>query len=285
MLTLSDRTTSSFPVSIGTALALESIFIEGPMPYYDKERKIPNIVKLNTYSEIWINLTTLIRNISGASDKNVFTIATSKDIVDVLISEIEVINDLFAIEGKGICIPRYYYCSYKQLKSSYKEDKVRFRKEKTDLQLIYSNKVKEVLKLLYKNTDEYSLFDSEIKSDIHSNSLIMTHIPYDLISHTKFNKLDLLETHTGKLKTKHDWYSKYYPVGNIDLSNLPFHKILLLVLGDHVLIQPNDIRLRRLITEVAKKGKWTTATTLDKIKRDFEVYIAEPFVVSYLKSL
>lgn len=180
MLTLSNRATSSFPISIGTALALESVFIEGPLPYYDRERKIPNEVRLNNYNEIWINLTTLIRNISGASDKDIFTIASAKDILDVLISEIEVINDLFAIEGKGTCIPRYYYCTYKQLKSSYKDDKVKFRKEKTDLQLIYSNKVKEVLKLLFKSTDEYSLFDSEVKSDIRSSSLIITHIPYDL---------------------------------------------------------------------------------------------------------
>lgn len=285
MPNLNERTTSSFPLSIGTALALESVFLEGPMPHYDNERKIPNVVKLNNYSEIWINLTTLIRNISGASDKTAFTIASPKEIMDILISEIDVINDLFAIEGKGVCIPRYYYCSYKQLKASYKEDKVKFRKEKTDLQLVYSDKVNKTLKLLFNSTDEYSLFDSQIKSDLYTNSLIITHIPYDLLSSSKFNKLDLLETHTGKLKTKHDWYSKYYPVGNIDLSNLPFLKILLLILGDHVLIQPNDIRLRRLITEVAEKGKWTTATTLEKVMHDFEIHVHEPFVVQYLKSL
>lgn len=285
MPNLNNRTTSSFPLSIGTALALESIFIEGPMPYYDKERNIPNVVKLNNYSEIWINLKTLIRNISGASDKDIFTRANPKEIMEILIAEIDVINDLFSIEGRGVCVPRYYNCNYDKLKSKYREDKVKFRKEKTDLQLIYTDKVNKTLKMLFDNTDEYSLFDSEIRSDMHTNSLIITHVPYDLLSYNNFNKLDLLETHTGKLKTKHEWYTKYYPIGNIDLSNLPFLKILLLVLGDHVLIQPNDIRLRRLITEVAEKGKWTTATTLEKVKHDFEIHINEPFVVQYLKSL
>ena len=281
----SSRTTSSFPISIGTALALESIFLEGKLPKYDKEREIPNIIKLKNYDEIWINVYTLIRNISGAVDKNIFRHADPKEILDVLLDEVDNINSLFAIEGNGLCVPKYYYCSYKKLKNKYKNNEVRFREDKTDLQKFYSYKVGKVLELINKSTEGINSFDSEIKSDKHTRSLIITHIPYDLLSYNNFHKLDLLETHTGKLKTRFQWYSKYYPIGDYDLSNLPFLKLLLLVLGDHVLIQPNDIRLRRMIYEASEKGKWTTATTIDKVKSDFENYISEPFVVKFLKSL
>ncbi len=285
MLLSSSRTTSSFPISIGTALALESIFLEGKLPKYDKDREIPNIVKLKNYDEIWINIYTLIRNISGAVDKNIFRNSEPKEILDVLLDEVDNINSLFAIEGNNLCIPKYYYCSYKKLKNKYKNSEVKFREDKTDLQKFYSHKVNKVIELINKTTEGINNFDSEIKSDKFTRSLLITHIPYDLLSHKNFNKLDLLETHTGKLKTRFQWYSKYYPIGDYDLSNLPFLRILLLVLGDHVLIQPNDIRLRRMIYETSQKGKWTTATTVDKVKFDFENYISEPFVVKFLKSL
>lgn len=285
MLLASNRTTSSFPISIGTALALESIFINGSLPKYDKDREIPNIIKLNNYDEIWVNIITLIRNISGAVSKDIFRNSEPNEIYSVLMDEIGNINDLFRIEGKGICLPRYYYCSYNKLKNKYKPNEVKFREDRTDIQKFYTNKVEKVIDIIKRNKDPIHSFDSEIKSDNHSRSLITTHIPYDLLSYKNFNRLDLLETHTGKLKTRFQWFTKYFPIGDIDLSNIPFNKTLLLVLGDHVLIQPNDIRLRRLITEVAEKGKWTQATTLDKVRTDFDNYINEPYIVKFLKSL
>ena len=285
MLLITNRTTSSFPISIGTALALESIFLEGSLPKYDKDREIPNIIKLSNYDEIWINVLTLIRNISGSVNKEIFKDSDPSEILDVLLNEMENINDLFSIEGKNVCIPKYYYCSYNKLKNRYKKNEVRFRENKTEMQLYYASKVNKTLDLLNKNTGGISLFDSEVKSDVYSRSMIMTHFPYDLLSYKNFNKLDLLETHTGKLKTRFQWYTKYYPIGDYNLSNLPFLKVLLLVLGDHVLIQPNDIRLRRVIYDVSEKGKWTSATTLDKVKSDFDKYINEPYVVQFLKSL
>lgn len=285
MSLLSSRTTSSFPISIGTALAMESIFLEGSLPKYDKDREVPNIIKLSNYDEIWINISTLIRNISGSVEKDVFRLSDPNEILDVLLNEIENINSLFSIEGKGICVPKYYVCTYNKLKNKYKDRGVKFREDKTELQKLYSSKIDNTIKLLTKNTDSVYYFDSEVKSDVRSRSMIITHVPYELLSYTNFNRLDLLETHTGKLKTRFHWNSKYYPIGDYDLSNLPFLKKLLLVLGDSVLIQPSDIRLRRLIYEVSQKGKWTSATTLDKVKSDFDNYISEPYVVKFLRTI
>lgn len=281
---LLDRTTSSIPISIGTSLSLESIF-KGPLPYYDSSRVIPVHIDISKYDEIWINLSTLIRNISSSVPKEVFVNASPKEIKEALVFEIDVINDLFNIEGKGLCRPMFYTCTYTSLMNKYKDGRVKFRQDKTDGQKIYKHKHDESLKLLNKETDEVRNFNSHVNSELKTSSLIMTHIPYDLVSYKNFSKLDLLESHTGKLKTRHQWYTKYASIGDEDLSMLPFYEILLLILGDHVLIHPNDIRLRRVIVDVAKKGSWTTTTTLPKMMLDFEMHIKEPYVLTYIKSL
>jgi hypothetical protein len=115
--------------------------------------------------------------------------------------------------------------------------------------------------------------------------MIITHYPYDLLSHTKFSALDLLESNTGKLKSRYQWSSKYYPVGDVDMKVLPFTRKLLLVFGDRILIQPFDMKLRRLILEIADKRKWTSLTTDAKIMQDFELDIREPFVLQFMKKL
>ncbi len=71
----------------------------------------------------------------------------------------------------------------------------------------------------------------------------------------------------------------------MDLSHLPFLRKLLLVMGDKVLIQPNDIRLRRQIVDISVKRNWTNMTTLEKINIDLELEIKEPFVLQLLKQL
>lgn len=282
---IAERTISAIPISIGTSLALESIF-EGSQPAYDSTRLIPVHININQYDEIWINLSTLIRNIQGALDKETFAEAKPKDIKDTLLSEIDIINNVFEIEGKGTCRPVYYKATYKSFKNKYANNKnIRFRKENTAAQQHAKYLYDETLRLLAKETDDFINFDSELLPKHRTNSLIITHIPYDLLSKNNFNKLDLLESHTGKLKSFHDWYTKYYPIGDTDMSMLPFNKLLLLVFGDNIMIHPSDMKLRRLILDVAEKGRWTTATTISKIMMDFDMYIKEPYVVVFLKSL
>ena len=90
-------------------------------------------------------------------------------------------------------------------------------------------------------------------------------MPYDLLSHKRFHQLDLLESNTGKLKKKHAWNSKYYPVGKADMSHLPFMKMLLMVFGDRPLIHPSIFKLRDSILQTSVKRGWTPVTTRDKV--------------------
>lgn len=281
---LTSRAISSFPLSIGTALAFESLF-DPRIERYDTERKIPTRVNLAEYQEIWINLNTLFRNIVGAVNKNVFINTEPAEFKDVINFEIDVINNLFKVEGGGHCKPVYYYCTYEKLANESRTKGFKLRNDTTDGQRMAKFKFMKAMELINKETDEHYRLDSSIKPKSKYNSLIMTHIPYDLLSYTNFSKLDLLESHTGKLKQRYLWNSKYAPVGENNLSNLPFIKKLLRVFGDKILIQPSDYKLRKLILDISVSRSWSPMTTESKINQDFSLDIKEPFVLEYLRHM
>ena len=62
---LEQRTQSGFPLSIGTALALESVF-SPVQPVYDETRVVPEKIKESDYNLYLINAATLVRNVLGA---------------------------------------------------------------------------------------------------------------------------------------------------------------------------------------------------------------------------
>ena len=280
---LESRLISSFPISIGTSLALETLFPSRLEPH-DEKRKIPEHVNPSNYQEAYFNLSTLFRNLTTSIDRVVFIQSSPEELASVLESEIDIINSLFLNEGKGLCIPVYYYITYDSLLKGKISKDVKIRPDKTDSQKIYKAKLIDTMKLLGDKL-HFIHYDNTIKPRVKNSSLILTHIPYDLLSYKRFLHLDLLESNTGLLKTKNLWNTKYYPVGNLSLTNLPFLEKLLFIFGDRVLIQPYDIRLRRLICETAEKRRWTPMTTLEKVLLDLSLDIKEPYVLEFIRKI
>ena len=280
---LFSRKVNACGLSVPTALAVESLFY-GKLAPYDPEREIPQHVDVNNYSDIYINLSTLFRNLVSSVPSDVAQNASIADYKSALETEIDVINSLFQIEGNAVCRPRYYFCNYTSLLRK-KNVGVLFREDKTHAQKKYREKHDKVLDTLKKASDEYLELDSSIRPAQKSSALILTHYPYDLLSYRNFSKLDLLESNTGKLKGRHQWSSKFYPVGDEDMTVLPFIEKLLLVFGDRVLIQPHVMKLRKMIIEIAQKRQWTAATSLDKVMMDLELEVKEPMVLQFLKKL
>ena len=278
---LSNRVISSYPLSLPTSFAFESMLLPAPNPTYDLERKIPNKVDITSYKEMYINLQTLFRNLVSSVSKEDITAADASEIVSVLHTEMEVIDSLLKNEGQGICKPIYYYCTYEAVHNN---GKVKTRTDNLPAQKLMRYKLVKTLEILSKQGNVIR-FNSDVVPSSRVDALILTHMPYDLVNHHKFNKLDLLESHTGVLKNKTKWYTKYYPIGSDDISMLPFHRQLLMVLGDKSLINPSDIRLRRQILEIAIRRKWTVMSTMPKIIQDFSLDIKEPYALQFLKSL
>lgn len=279
---LASRITSGFPLSIGTAMAMESIF-DPRGSVYDPSREVPQRIDLGQYQDIWINLSTLFRNMVGSVKKEAIVTCDEKDFADTILEEIETIDSLFQNEGLATCKPQYYYCTYKEAKST--DPRIKMRVDKTDGQLFYRHKHDKVLEMLGKSSDSISRFDSYVMPFHRSSALILTHVPWDLLSWEKFSRLDLLESNTGRLKGRELWYSKYHSVGDADLSKLPFMRKLLYIFGDKVMIQPFDIRLRREILQIAEKQRWTTMTTDRKVRLDLETMIAEAYVAHFVAKL
>lgn len=283
MMSIHDRTTSGFPVSISTGLALESIF-KPRQAVYDPDREPPVQINISKYQEFWVNISTLFRNIVSASSREIVLNHSLEEVVSVVEQEIEVINSLFSHEGNNLCKPIYYIVDYKRVTDGLHHS-IKLRQDGTDAQRAVSSLLTRVENTLLKHTDEVRTFKPDIKPDKPLDSLILTHMPYDLLSYKKFHKLDLLESNTGKLKHRHEWNSKYYPVGKAEMKHLPFIKMLLMVFGDKHLIHPSIFKLRDLIIQTSLKRGWTPFTTRDKVILDLEIDLKEPFLLSILRSI
>lgn len=281
--TLSGRVVGGFPLSVATSLAFESIFSPRQAPY-DPQRIVPDEIVLSTYQECYINIATLFRNMKGATEKSAFANASPMELKYALETEMDVINSLFSIEGNNVCKPRFYHCTYRTLESSLPRG-VEMRKDSSDGQKQYTYRLEKTLELLERSSDEILRFDKTIRPPKKVNALLISHAPYDLLSHSLFNEFHLLESMTGRLKRKYSWNTKYFPVGELNMTILPFHRKLLMLFGDRVLIHPGDMKLRRLVMEIAAMRQWNPMTTVSKIDLDFQVEIRDPAAAQHLKNL
>lgn len=280
------RTMSAFPLSVGTSLALESVF-QTSAPSIDPERKIPQQINLSDYSEMWINLSTLFRNLMGSLSKDQSNAVNSHQIKNALIDEIDTILSLVKNEGMNQVKPIFYVCEYKKLYSNPNKF-VSMKQNNTDNQKIYQALQDQAVELVLKDlkqTDTLRVYDTEINKEGQGNkknALIITHAAYDLVSHSNFTKLDLLESHSGVLKHRSMFYTKY--ADGKDLAMIPFMKGFFPVFGDSTHFRAMDIRLRRELIELAKTNNWTQLTTIAKVKSNID-YMKNRLYVDILKSV
>lgn len=281
-ITLTQRKTSGFPLSIGTGLAMESIF-SATRPVYDESRAIPEKINIDQYETFWINLTTLIRNLYAALDKAELALVKAQDVYSTLLEEIDVINHLVASEGNEVRV-KYYFSTYTELERKVKNQSVKLislRKPTTPAQIVQHEIQKSILDEIYKQGDNVVKMTGTLVPDRGDKSLVLTHQPYDLTGYKNFESLALIESNTGILKTRSQWSSKYYPLpgkstGVDGMGRLPFHRKLLLVFGDKSLIVPTLLPIRKHIYQVAEERHWTSSTTMDKVDLDLNISFKDP---------
>lgn len=283
---LSQRTMSSFPLSIGTGLALESLF-SPTQEVYDPLREAPQKIDLKRYRECWINVATLFRNIHGSIDSLNALMCEPSMFFDVLLQEMEVIDSLFHHEGKDQCKPIYYLCDYRTPYTHQKHNAVKLRQDVTLSQKNYTASYLETCKIFKKSNyvSNVKWLDYVLRPEQMVSALCISHFPIDLLSQSHFRRLDLLESHTGKLKTRSLWYTKYHPVGKEDLSTLPFHDKLLKIFGDKVMFHPMFHKFRMMILEISRKRGWNPLTTEAKVAMDLELDIKEKMVLDVFQAL
>jgi hypothetical protein len=278
---ISERTIGQYPVSVATSLALESATGIHPEVKWDK----PPILK---YDELWVNLRTLYRNLIGSLEGD-GPLLVMGDVVGLeLQHEMDRIESIVGSVNMD-CGVRFYLSNYKDLDKKYPHARV--RRDSTERQKRLHQTMMDAFQPLLAAEggdpkDDLSrvwLFDRKLKPKTKpGRTLILTHIPYDLCSESNFTSLTLLESHTGAIKEKAQWYTKY--LNGKDLPQIPFREDLLQIFGDHELFSPYPIEQRRELLEVAKKYQWSVLTTKDKILYCIE-QLKNPYFKSVLRSM
>ena len=266
MSILSERTVSAFPVSIGTSLALESVSDKGGKPY-DPDRKIPQMLDLNLWDQFWINISTLFRNLVGALPQVDTKRLDPEECKSALLTEMDIIEALVR-EESSTCQVIWYASNYTRLLTL--SSKAMLRLPSTEKQKSYTKLHNSVLQLIinHRETEQRPIrvFANKIVPANRVKALILTHMPYDLVNFSKFRELDLLESHTGVLKPRSDWYTKLYD--SDELVAIPFSERTLKFFGDHQLFRPFPKKARKQIIDLAKECHWLWSTTDSKVLAD-----------------
>lgn len=256
-----DMTIGSTGTSVGTHLALEAIFFKEIKEKFDPERKIQP-VKINEYKyHIW-NIYTIVRNLLQAiQHKNKAEVLMDKHFAKVLAREVENIASMYMFDTE--CQPLLFFPNYGMIyKGMNKNKKDGFTKVYEEHMMVKDILTKFKSSGMLKSTNDgkgYRL------PKLEGKVLLTSNLAVDLCNTTP---VDLLESHTGVVKKKYEWGTKYHSLGENKLGNIPFLERLLYILGDKTIIKPMNIIIRRDIVNLASTCEWTGRTTKEKVNYD-----------------
>lgn len=251
---VANRTVGDYPLSIALSLALEGI--QGRHPDRPTGKNL-----LPKYDVAWVNLKTMFRNLFNALEKEATLTVLPGELIDGLMQEMDQFSRIIESETKSKMEVIYYLPEYSGMSHAYPH--AFLRTDNTTNQLMYAGLQKVTL-------DAISLamgkalrhYDRKITDTEARKALLLTHCPIDLFTKT-FQTKALWESHTGSVKEKHQWYTKYF--NGRDLTMIPFREDFIQIFGDNEHFRPMSIGIRKEIIALALKYGWSHVTTRDKI--------------------
>jgi hypothetical protein len=275
---IANRAMGELTLSIATDLAIQSALGIHP------EIQVKSAPVLE-YTELWINIRTLFRNFMGSLDKGGANGGLPPQYAAAITSEMEMIASLIRDHTRGRTKVVYYLSNYNGIEQKYRLVGV-VRKDNTPKQLEYTALAKETIGIMLKEKHfDIKGFDLMLKPEdgaARPDIMILTNYAYDLLSHKYFGHMVLLESHTGAIKEKAQWYTKY--LNGKTLSMIPFREDFIQVFGDSETFRPGNPKLKEALVEVATKYNWTAVTTLDKIRYGINS-IQNPYAKELLLSI
>lgn len=275
---IASRAVGQFPISVATSLALESAL--GIHELIEPKPATPPILG---YGGLWVNLRTLFRNFIGALPAGAAEGIGGNEAGMAILEEMEMIVSI--IRGSA---PRtkvtFYVSNYRDMERKYRHYAL-IRGDSTPKQKYYTSVQAEAIQyILNARPPELDVrgFEMGLKSVDKFNCMILTHYAYDLLSWKEFTKLTLLESHTGAIKERPMWYTKYY--NGKDLAMIPFNEGFLQIFGDSETFRPNNIRWRKTLIELGEKNRWSALTTKEKLRTNIET-LPDKYFVSVLREL
>ena len=260
------REKGAIPVSIGTSLAVEAAC--GVYP----DRPV-SPAPLTEVKEVWFNLRTLLRNLVGALPTDIKDQVTPLQLLPALTEELGILESAVVKGSNGMCRPIFYIADYTSLKREF--PKANLKAPTTPKQLLAQSIENNTLRALIEEGTSVDLRTYRFAiTGQHPASFIVTHLPVDLLARYQFQKLELLESHTGMIKPYPQWHTKL--TGGKDLVNIPFHRFSLQLFGDNGhQFSPMLINLRREVLKLADQDRWTSVSTTEKIRMSLRK-IADP---------
>lgn len=264
-----------YSLNIPTSLALESLFGIHPDRTWVKP---PHLGK----DQIWLNLKTLVRNIISSFPKEVVAYLQPNFLAELIHDEWNTFRTV--VKDHSRLEPILYVSNYSDLERRYNRNHALVRRDNTDKQKELTERTNAAIKVAMKQWDEddIKVFSNDIKGDKHKSVFMITHVPYDLTFYPSFGEVELLESHTGMIKNRSLWYTKF--IGGKDLSMIPFTLYFLRIFGDKETFVPMDSKLRKELVELATNQKWNALTTDSRVRMNIE-YLKNPYFKTVLKEL
>lgn len=264
-----DRELGFFPMSIATSFAFEGLYHVGE--YGDRNGIPPG----DDMPALWVNLRTIVRNAIRAFPNDGQEEILNKTLLEAVEQDIDAIRDVLREYGKGTEL-RFYIATHKSINRIFPE--ARFKQPAPGKQQILADLEAAAMITLHKQYDDLDVLDYDVydwKLEGKKNTTLLTHHPIDLLSYYDFPDLRLIESHTGKLKTRKDWFTKLnLPKG---VTVIPFTKAMLTIFGDGSYILAQDLKVRRTLISLGEKFKWNGLTThsrmLTNIKTAYEPHL------------
>ncbi len=265
MIEALDRQYGLYQMSIGTSLAIESLFHTGT---FENAEGTPPYTKVD---ELLINIRTLIRNAYQAFDYSAQPNLATATIYDSIIEDIDDIAETIADKSSTMTVT-YYNCSYDTIRSVGKSVGANVLIN-TALRAIDYELIEKAVydRIKRERPNLITEFDSIINPAKKANDcVVLTHYPFDLMSNSKFTSLKLLESRTGKIKDRREWGSKLNNPKEVD--NLPFNTVTMMICGDNTLFRPLGTKVKKALKEAAVKYNWTQNTTYDRVITDIKLF-------------
>ena len=242
------RSTGALGMSVGTSLAFEG----------------QGAAEVPLADTVLFNLYTLVRNAYQAYEKDDREANDPDRIAEDVSSDLRLLGEwINKVRGRKP-IQMIVYCpDYDRLDSDF--PKARLWKAESDKQKAYAKLAEQVIKKLKQQYDKLIVSLRHGLPEYTGRGIVLTHHVVDLTFVKGVGRLFLLESHTGLLKPFTLWYTKL--TGGSELHYMPFNRLTIQIFGDRSTnFKTSSQGIRDLVKKLAQDHKWTSATTLSRIR-------------------
>lgn len=278
-MSLDSRELGKIPVSIGTALALDGLYNRHP------DIKPSHILPASKATQLYINGRTMFRNMYNAvGDSGKASKIRAKEYATAMLAEIDEIEKAVQAEEHKLNV-RVYLPSYKSLGIYFPKGELKpATTDKRKQYIMLENETLQRLHDQYKQLEEKPFIDIDcvLKIEHPTSVFLLSHLPMDLLLAENYTELLLVESHTGKVKTKKYWYTKFATERD---SAIPFNKAMLLFFGDSGgIFKAQNKQSRDALRAVANARSWDYKTSISRIKTGLQLS-KEPHLASAISLL